>query len=133
MVPDEEDFEELRRRLMRLEMVVAAVVAGSGADRSDEALYLLTRLFRDGRRRGRFGDDHEFEFIIERLLDLRSPSRTRVDGDSVRGLRDRIANLESAQQAITESLTEAKRDLSSRIERLSEDTVSLSTETHALS
>lgn len=136
MASSEDDrYDELLRRIGRVEILATLAFVGSDADADGETRYLLTRFFRDYYRRGpsferqgQFPGD-EFEFLLDRLSRTRHPRWERIERhlSAVQEKQSEI-NLGLARQL--EEFHGKLGEVSSSVETLSQKNAILSAGTH---
>lgn len=114
MVSREDDrYEELLRRIVRVEVLASLAFVGSDGDADGETRYFLSRYFRDYYRRGssfekqsRFPDD-AFEFLLDRLSRTRYPRWGRLERD--------FSQFQGQQSEINQGLENQIEDVRGRL------------------
>jgi hypothetical protein len=82
---EEEKYDELLRRIVRVEVLASLAFVGSDVDADVESRNLLRRYFRDYYRRsslsGKQGlfPDEEFDFLLDRILRTKNPRWERLE------------------------------------------------------
>jgi hypothetical protein len=136
MVSREDDrYEELLRRIARVEILASLAFVGSDGDADGETRYLLSRYFRDYYRRGasfekqpRFPDD-EFEFLLDRLSRTRHPRWERLERDFSQ-FQGQQSELNQGLGSQIEDVRGKLGEVISSVENLAQKNADLSAGTH---
>ena len=133
---EDDDYEELRRRLARVELLASLALVGSNADWDDETGYFLRRYLRDfprgrGPRQEKdlFRDSREFEFLLDRLSSSGSSRSSRIEND-LSTFKEQHANSTSQNERRIEAVSERLAEISHSVESLSERNTTLSASTN---
>lgn len=133
---EDDDFEEIRRRLARVELIASIALIGSNGDWDKETSYFLRRYLRDigGPRSSRQGRDYpfdfpEFEYLLDRLTISGSSRSSRLDRDISNLQRQQSESAVSSERRIGE-LSERLAELAGSIEAETKRNTDLSASTH---
>jgi hypothetical protein len=133
---EDEDFDEIRRRLARVELIASIALIGSNGDWDKETAYFLRRYLRDlseprsVRQGGRYLSDFpEFDFLLDRLLSSSSSRSSRFERDISSLQRQQSQTTESSERQLGE-LSARLAELASSFEEESKRTTDLSAGTH---
>jgi hypothetical protein len=136
MASQEDDrYEELRRRIGRVEVLASLAFVGSAGDIDEEARYFISRYIRDFGRRDLFSQrrisslDSEFDYLLDRLL--------RANSLRLENLENEFNIFQSRQSELFQNLAGKTEDVRSKIyevtlsvEKLKRDSNNLSADTH---